>query len=80
MILILKPDTDVQGPEFRKLTEFLAALPNIQTRQHQEHGTQQVLTEIYLIGDTASLDAGEMQTLLLKQSRISTHLLLLTLV
>jgi 3-deoxy-7-phosphoheptulonate synthase len=63
MILILKPDTDTEGPEFRKLMDFLAELPNIRTRRHQEHGTQQVLTEIYLIGDTASLDAQEMQNL-----------------
>jgi 3-deoxy-7-phosphoheptulonate synthase len=63
MILILQPNTDTQGDAFRRLVEHLAQLPNIQTRVHQEVGTQQVLTEIYLVGDTAALSVEDMQTL-----------------
>ena len=55
MILILKPDTEENSAEFRHLMEHLSNLPNIQARVHREHGAQQVLTEIYLIGDTANL-------------------------
>jgi len=57
MILILAPNTDQEGAEFRQLMDHLQSLPNISTNLHQEFGTQQVLTEVYLIGDTASLSA-----------------------
>ena len=63
MILILEPNTDLNGAGYRQLLEHLARLPNIRTRVHQETGTQQTLTEIYLIGDTATLTIEEMQTL-----------------
>ena len=63
MILILEPNTDVQSAGYRQLMELLARLPNIRTRVHQEVGTQQTLTEIYLIGDTAALSIEEMKTL-----------------
>ena len=63
MILILEPDTDTNGPAYRELMEFLNNLPGIESRVHQEHGTQQVLTEVYLVGDTAALDIEEMRRL-----------------
>ena len=63
MIVILKPDMGEKVPEYRQILEFLAHKPNIKTRVHQEIGTQQTLTEIYLIGDTASLDKAEIESL-----------------
>ena len=63
MIVILKSDLDENSPECRPLFEFLANRPNITTRVHREVGAQQTLTEIYLIGDTASLDKAEVETL-----------------
>lgn len=63
MILILTPSTDPNGPEYNKLLEHLSNLPNIRARVHREVGTQQVLTEVYLIGDTASLTLEEMEGL-----------------
>ncbi|HKK13086.1 MAG TPA: 3-deoxy-7-phosphoheptulonate synthase [Gammaproteobacteria bacterium] len=63
MILILAPDTDIHGPQFTQLMDHLARLPDIRSRVHQEHGTQQVLTEVYLVGDTASLTLEEMERL-----------------
>ncbi len=63
MILILSPDTDKDGEEYRQLLEFLSNLNNIQTRVHDEKGIQQTLTEIYLVGDTASLQTGDMASL-----------------
>jgi 3-deoxy-7-phosphoheptulonate synthase len=63
MILILHPDTDKNSAEYRSLMDHLSNLPNIHMRLHDEHGTQQVLTELYLIGDTASLQIDDMQNL-----------------
>jgi 3-deoxy-7-phosphoheptulonate synthase len=61
MIIILKPHIGPQSTEFRQLMDYLAQRPNIRTRLHQEIGTQQTLTEVYLIGDTASLDQAEIE-------------------
>ncbi len=63
MILILRSDTDTNGDEFRRLMAHLAGLRDVQARVHQERGTQHVLTEIYLVGDTASLGDIEMRLL-----------------
>lgn len=63
MILILAPNTDRSGADYRKLMDYLSNLPNIQARVHQETGTQQTLTEIYLIGDTLALSDDDMATL-----------------
>lgn len=63
MILILEPNTDQQGKAYRQLMDYLGKLPNIKTRLHQEVGTQQVLTEVYLVGDTAALVLEDMQNL-----------------
>jgi 3-deoxy-7-phosphoheptulonate synthase len=62
MILILHADTDKNGEDYRLLMDFLSNLNNIQARVHDETGAQQVLTEIYLVGDTAALSSEEMQS------------------
>ena len=62
MILILHADTDKNAEDYRQLMAFLDNLDNIQARVHEEVGTQQVLTEIYLVGDTAALSAEDMQS------------------
>ena len=61
MIVILQPHVTPQSAEYRRIMDYLSHRPNIQTRVHQEVGTQQTLTEIYLIGDTASLDKTEVE-------------------
>jgi 3-deoxy-7-phosphoheptulonate synthase len=63
MILILKPDTDKHSAEYRQLLDYLARLANIQARVHDEKGTLHTLTEIYLVGDTATLQEDEMVSL-----------------
>jgi 3-deoxy-7-phosphoheptulonate synthase len=63
MILILAPDTRTDSAEFRQLEAFLDRMPNISHRIHQETGEQQLLTEVYLIGDTASLAMEEISNL-----------------
>jgi 3-deoxy-7-phosphoheptulonate synthase len=62
MILILHADTDKNGADYRQLMEFLSNLDNIQSRVHDEKGARQLLTEIYLVGDTAILSVDEMQS------------------
>ena len=55
MIVILEPNIDKNSATYQRLFAYLAALPNIQVRTHEEHGIQQTLTELYLVGDTAAL-------------------------
>jgi 3-deoxy-7-phosphoheptulonate synthase len=63
MIVILKPHVNRKSEEFDKLMEHIANRPGISVRVHEEHGSLQVLTELYLIGDTASLIDEEIATL-----------------
>ena len=63
MILILSSNTSEQAPEYRQLLAHLATLQGIQTRVHVERGSDQALTEIYLIGNTTLLDIEDMQSL-----------------
>ncbi|HBA85739.1 MAG TPA: 3-deoxy-7-phosphoheptulonate synthase [Verrucomicrobia bacterium] len=63
MILILTPNVDLKGDEYRRLMDSLASFPGIKNRIHQEHGTEVVLTEVYLIGNTSSLSLEEMRRL-----------------
>jgi 3-deoxy-7-phosphoheptulonate synthase len=63
MIVILKTEVDAKGPEYRQIMDYLGNKPNIRPRVHHEVGTVQTVTEIYLIGDTASLDKTEIESL-----------------
>ena len=63
MILILTPNVDTKGVEYKRLAKALEELPGIQTRVHNVHGAQQTLTEVYLIGDTSSLSIEDMRAL-----------------
>lgn len=62
MIIILHPDTDKNDPAYKKLENYLSGLPNIKFRTHEEIGTLQTLTELYLIGDTKTLDAATIES------------------
>jgi 3-deoxy-7-phosphoheptulonate synthase len=63
MILILSSNVSEQAQEYRQLLAHLATLQGIQTRVHVERGSEQALTEIYLIGNTKLLDIEDMQGL-----------------
>jgi len=63
MIVILKPNIAPDSDDYRRIKDYLSHKPNVHTRVHQEIGTQQTLTEIYLIGDTALLDKAEIESL-----------------
>lgn len=60
MILVLTPDTRPDSPEYKQLLAFLANLPGISTRVHNEVGVEQTLTEVYLIGNTKALSMEDM--------------------
>jgi 3-deoxy-7-phosphoheptulonate synthase len=63
VILILTPNVDLASEEYRQLTTYLDNLSGIHHRMHHEQGTEQRLTEIYLIGDTATLSKDFMNSL-----------------
>jgi 3-deoxy-7-phosphoheptulonate synthase len=63
MIIILHPEIEKNSSTFAQLEHYLQQLPNVRYRVHQEKGVQQTLTEIYLIGDTASLNSEEISHL-----------------
>lgn len=63
MILILKPHIDSETREFKRIESHLKNIKNIETRVHKVEGAAIVLTEIYLIGDTAALSIEEMKSL-----------------
>ncbi len=63
MILILKPNCKPGTAEFEKLEKHLERLENIERRVHLEQGAEQTLTEIYLIGNTATLSIEDMRAL-----------------
>ena len=63
MIVILESNIDKSGEKYLSLLHHLSNLPSIQVRIHEEVGTQQTLTELYLIGNTAALPTEEIQSL-----------------
>ena len=63
MIVILDPQLGGDSPETAAVLEYLRAAPGITTKVHQVIGTQQTLTEIYLVGDTSTLERAEIEAL-----------------
>ncbi len=63
MIVILQPTAGEDSPERSLLLERLAAFPGIEVRVHEVRGAEQLLTEIYLIGNTARLTLEEVAAL-----------------
>jgi 3-deoxy-7-phosphoheptulonate synthase len=63
MILILTPDIEPDSDVYRQLMARLDRLPDIRLRVHREQGSEQSLTEIYLIGNTSAIAVDEMKAL-----------------
>jgi 3-deoxy-7-phosphoheptulonate synthase len=63
MIVILEPFIQKENENYRNIMAYLDNLPNIQHRVHEIQGTQQTLTEIYLIGDTHSISKENIEAL-----------------
>lgn len=63
MILILQEHVHAGTPAFVAIMEYLARRPGVSVRVQEIKGAQQTLTELYLIGDTATLDREEISEL-----------------
>lgn len=63
MLLILHPDTDLKSDSYQRTVDHLRQLPGISYRVHEVSGARQKLTEIYLLGPTAQLDADSIEAL-----------------
>ncbi|HED13574.1 MAG TPA: 3-deoxy-7-phosphoheptulonate synthase, partial [Gammaproteobacteria bacterium] len=63
MIIILKPDVDAASHSCQAVLELLAGKTNVRTQLHHVIGAQQVLTEIFVVGDTSKLDMEEISAL-----------------
>ncbi len=63
MILILTPNVDTEDDEYQQLIRYLSNLHQIKFRVHREQGAEQILTEVYLIGNTTSLSLEYMKSL-----------------
>jgi 3-deoxy-7-phosphoheptulonate synthase len=62
MIVILEPNIDKDSASYNELITHLTNLPNIELRVHDVRGTQQTLTEIYMIGETAQIPLESIET------------------
>lgn len=62
MILILEPHIDTDSPEFKRIERHLSNVQDIEIRVHKVQGAAQVLTEVYLIGNTSALSIEEMKS------------------
>lgn len=63
MILILTPNISPESEDYKQLMSHLANLHPIQVRVHHVQGAEQMLTEVYLIGNTKSLSLDYMKSL-----------------
>lgn len=63
MLVILHPNTPADSDDYKTTLAYLEHLPNVTLRLHEVQGTQQRLTEIYLLGDTKTLDKEPIETL-----------------
>jgi len=63
MILILSPNIDPEDSTYNELMDRLAQLEDIQLRVHRVQGTEQSLTEVYLIGNTSAIAVEDMKVL-----------------
>ena len=63
MIVILDSSITEQSEAYQQTLDYLSRLPDVIAHVHNIQGTQQTLTEIYLIGDTRKLSAEEIRVL-----------------
>ncbi len=63
MLLILTPETRPGDEAYQSTMSYLKELKGVTVRPHEVQGQSQLLTELYLIGDTKSLDLAEMEAL-----------------
>ena len=55
MIILLKPDVTLDGPEMEQVLRVLRAYPGVTTRTHAERGQTRSVIEVHVIGNTAAI-------------------------
>ncbi len=55
MIILLKPDVTLDGPEIEQILRALRAYPGVTTRTHAERGQTRSVIEVHVIGNTAAI-------------------------
>ncbi|MBI5379160.1 MAG: 3-deoxy-7-phosphoheptulonate synthase [Nitrospirae bacterium] len=55
MIIIMKPEIDPKGQELHQVLQHLKQYPGVTAKVHSVKGATRTLTEVYLIGSTATL-------------------------
>lgn len=63
MIVILNSDSPKGSDAYSQAMEYLANLPGVSVRVHEERGSLQTLTELYLVGNTATLSEKDISAL-----------------
>jgi len=63
MIIIIKAGIRPQDEAYKQLLNVVNKLPSVTIREHEVQGTQQTLHEIYLIGETGSVDKDSLASL-----------------
>ncbi|WP_404361882.1 3-deoxy-7-phosphoheptulonate synthase [Marinobacter sp.] len=63
MLAILHPNISRDSQAYRETMHFLENLPGVTLRLHEVQGATQKLTEVYLLGETKSLDKDEIAAL-----------------
>ena len=62
MILVLKPNIDENTREYQRIETHIRNFPNIEILVHNFQGTEKLLTELHLIGNTAALSVDEIKS------------------
>jgi 3-deoxy-7-phosphoheptulonate synthase len=55
VIVLLKPDVTLDGPEIEQVLRALRAYPGVTTRTHAERGQTRSVIEVHVIGNTAAI-------------------------
>jgi 3-deoxy-7-phosphoheptulonate synthase len=56
MIIIMRPEINPQGSEVQQILDHMKNYPNVTAKVHTVAGTSRKLTEVYLIGNTETVD------------------------
>lgn len=62
MIIVLKPNIDLDSREYERIEAHLKHFPGIEIQPFRFQGTEKLLTELHLIGDTQALSLDEMRS------------------
>lgn len=63
MIVILKPSIDQNSIDYQITLQTLQGIPGIELQTHTTNGGQEIITEIYLIGNTEHISKDNIESL-----------------